>query len=380
MSVVTNGMNKKVTIEKLENSQIQMKFEIAWEDLVVLKDKAITSFAKDVKIDGFREGKAPADVVEKHVGEPAVLEEMASQAINVVFPEALQEEKIDAIGQPFIQITKLAKENTLEFSAVVSVIPNIKLGDYKKIAKKHAKDIKAEDVADKDVESAIEDIKQMYAKRKLFEKMQNMTEEEKKAEAEKAKVENNKDESQEEVQKRLDEKLEIPELTDEFVKEVGPFENVADFKEKVKENLKLESERKSVEEFRMKSIEEIVENSELEVPQLLVGMEVEKMISRMKQDVERMGMTFEDYLKNLKKTEDDLKKDVEGDAKKRAAAQLVINQIAKEEKIVPNEEKVKTEIEAIKKAYPDVGEAHARGYIENILINEEVLKFLEGEK
>ena len=99
-----------------------------------------------------------------------------------------------------------------------------------------------------------------------------------------------------------DVKEKLPELNDEFVKSLGPFKDVVDFKEKLRENIKLEKENSQKEKTRLKIMEAIIEESTLEVPELLIKIEVDKIIYRMESDVTQMGLKFEEYLKHLKKT------------------------------------------------------------------------------
>src|SRR3989344_4678642 len=100
---------------------------------------------------------------------------------------------------------------------------------------------------------------------------------------------------------------ELPEFNDEFVQALGPFKDVEDFKAKLKENIKLEKENHQKETTRLKIIEDIVEKSEIDLPELLVEIELDKILYRMESDITQMGLKFEDYLKHLNKTKEDLR-------------------------------------------------------------------------
>ena len=104
------------------------------------------------------------------------------------------------------------------------------------------------------------------------------------------------------------------------------------------------------------------------------------MLAQMKGDIERMGLKFDDYLKHIKKTEEDMKKDLRPDAEKRAKSQLALNKIAVEEKIEPNKEAVEKEVAHIVAQYKDADPERARIYVETMLTNEEVFKFFEAQK
>lgn len=363
---------KNLKVEQQKGSKTQITGELPWDDFKNFRARAIEKVGELIQLDGFRKGKVPEDVLVKHVGEHSILEEMASLAFQKIYPEILREHKIDAIGRPEIQITKLAKDNPLGFIIVTAVMPQVSLPDYKAIAKKVNASKEKVEVADKDVEEAIEQIRTMRAKQDLFKKMQDGT-------APKTEGENNKDESPEEVQKRIDEKLELPEFNDDFVKTLGDFKDIEDFKSKLRENLALEKERKADDKNRIDIIDAILEKTNFELPDLVVDAELDQLIYRMKGDVESMGMKFEDYLTNLKKSEEEIRNEARSDAEKRAKIQIVVGTIAQQEKVTPPAEKVEHELKHLKEHYPDVQDATARNYIENILINDEVFKMLQSQ-
>lgn len=365
---------KNLKIEQQKGSRVQISGELPWEDFKEFKQKAIANVGELISVDGFRKGKIPEDIVIKKAGDYAILEEMANLAFQKVYPQIILENKIDAIGRPQIQITKLAQDNPLGFSIETAVMPEVKLPDYKKIASKINKDFKKDiDVSDEELEKTIQEIREMRAKQDLFKKMQDGT-------APESLVENNKDESPEEVQKRINEKLELPELNDEFVVSLGSdFKNVEDFKTKLRESLAVEKERKAEDKNRIEIIEAIVSDTKLELPDIIVDAEIDQVIHRMRFDIEKMGMKLEDYLQNIKKTEENIRDEAREDAEKRAKIQLIVANIARNEKVAPDEDRVKQELEFLKKQYPEAHENSARNYIENILINDEVFKMLQSQ-
>lgn len=363
---------KELNIEQQKGSKVQISGELPWEDFKGFRVRAVEKLSELVSVDGFRKGKIPEDILIQKVGESAILKEMASLAFQKMYPQIIKENKIDAIGRPEIQITKLAKDNPLGFTIVTAVMPEVKLPDYKALAKKVNTSKQKTEVADKDVEDAIEQIRTMRAKQDLFKKMQDGT-------APQSDVENNKNESPEEIQKRLDEKLELPEFNDEFVKTLGDFKDVEDFKIKLRENLTVEKERKADDKNRIDIIDAILQETKLELPDLVVDAELDQLIYRMKSDVESMGMKFEEYLSNLKKTEEEIRTEARPDAEKRAKIQIVVGTIAQQEKVAPSQEKLEHELKHLKEQYADVDEQVARNYLENILINDEVFKMLQSQ-
>ena len=132
-------------ITKLEKSRVEIVGSMLADEFAKFRHKALENINNEVTIDGFRKGKVPENVLVSKVGDMAILEEMAELALSKIYPEIIIKEKIDAIGRPEISITKLAKDNPLEFKIVTAVLPEVKLGDYKKIAKEITKEINSEE-------------------------------------------------------------------------------------------------------------------------------------------------------------------------------------------------------------------------------------------
>ena len=115
------------------------------------------------------------------------------------------------------------------------------------------------------------------------------------------------------------------------------------------------------------------------IPKIIVDGELEKMLAQFKDDLARAGITYEDYLKHIKKTEEDLKLEWKDVAVKRAKSQIILNNIAKEEAIAPKEEDIKKEMEHILSEYKDAERFRVRMYVETFLTNELVFQFLESQ-
>ncbi len=261
-------------------------------------------------LDGFRKGQVPEKIVREKIGESALLYEAAEHAISHAYGHILQAEKIDAIGQPKVSITKIAAGNPLDFTLTTAVIPEIGKFDYKKIAA-------------------------------------------------------------EENKKPID----LPVVTDE---------EVAKAKEKMpdvtKENLIQEKEYRAKEKKRLELIEAMTKDLNVVIPEVLTDSEVGRMVDQMKHDIERMGLKFEDYLKHLKKTEEEMKIEWRPEAVKKVKLDLALAHIAKEEKIVPDMEKVEAEVKLAKEYHKNIDENRARMYFAHILENQAVFDFLEKQK
>ncbi len=354
----------KITVKKLPQSEIEIEGELESELFESYFTEALKRLGENLKIDGFRKGKIPENILTSHIPEIKVLEEMANLALGEHYPKIIEKEKIDAISRPEISITKLARKNPLGFKIKTAVLPEIKLADYKDIAKKIISKITDAEknilVTEKDLEDTIMDIRKSRAPKK------HMTE----------------DHEHKEGEKHLHEealKEELPEFNDEFARALGPFKDIADFKEKLKENIKLEKQNQQKEKTRLKIIEKIIDESKIEVPEILIGLELDKILYRMESDITQMGLKFEDYLKQLNKTIENLRGDFRAEGEKKAKLALILNEIAKVEKIVADEEKVSREVTAILEHYKDADPERARMHAENVLTNEKIFQFLESQ-
>ena len=331
-----------LNIKELENSELEISGEIPTEEFEKYRTRTIKKIGEDLEIPGFRKGHIPENILIEHVREDKILEEAAQMALNEHYPRFLKENKIDAIGSPEITITKIAKGNPLGFKIKTAVMPVIKLPDYKKLAVQAGSKLVEKDleVTDKEVEDTISQIQKLRQK----------------------------------------DREEAPKVDDEFVKSLGDFKDAEDFKKKLKKNIKLEKELKEKDKNRLKIVNKIIEETDLKIPRLLIDLELDKMTHQFKHDISQTGIKFEDYLKNIKKTEEDIRKEWVKDAEKRSKLQLIVYQIAKEENIKPDEKEIETQVGLIMDTHKEADLERARIYVENMLTNEKVFQFLESQK
>jgi len=352
-----------ISVKKLPKSEIEIEGEIEAPIFESYFSKALKKIGETMKLDGFRKGKIPENVLLSKVPEVRILEEMAQLALNEHYPKIIEDEKIDAISRPEISITKLARNNPLGFKIKTAIMPEIKLPNYKAIAKKIISEITDEEknitVSDEDLENTIMDIRKSRAPKVHMADVHEHKE-----------GEEHKDEEIKE---------ELPEFNDAFVQALGPFKNVTDFKEKLKENIQLEKESLQKEKTRIKIIEKIIEDSQIEVPEILIEIELDKILYKMESDITQMGLKFEDYLKHMNKTVEDLRKDFRIDAEKKAKLALILNEIAKVEKITADPEQVANEVAAILEHYKEADPERTKMHAENVLTNEKIFQFLESQ-
>ncbi len=355
------------TVTKEEKSQVKIAGEIPYEELIKERAGAIRRLGEGVEMDGFRKGHVPESILTKRLGEMTILTEMAERAISHFYPHILEEHKIDAIGYPKIEITKIAPDNPLGFVATVAVIPEITLPDYKKIAQAHNKEKAGVEVSDEDLETKIKDILRQKA---AYERLQKK--------AQQPKTEGDLP-TPETVEKEAD--LEIPELTDEVAKSLGQpgqFSDVNDFKTKLREHLEIEKKQEVTTNHRAKLTDAIIDASQMELPQILIDSELNQMFAQMEEDLKRSNLRMEDYLDHIKKTRDDIKAEWTPAAEKRAKLQLILNEIAKKENISADKNLVEKQVTELLEHYKNADAFRVQTYVTTILTNEAVLTMLEG--
>ncbi len=356
------------SVEKLPGSMVKISGEIPFAELNKERAQAIKNLGGNVKIDGFRTGHVPEAILVKHLGEMAILTEMAERAIHHFYGHILEAHEVDAIGHPQIEITKIAPENPLGFIAKVSVIPEFSLPKYKELASDINKTREEVKITDEELETKIKDIQRQKI---AFDRI-------------KAKANTNTSNlPTPETVEREEGEIAVPELTDEAVKEFGQpgqFLNVADFKTKLREHLEIEKKTESTSTHRAKITDKLIEETNIELPKILIDSELAQMFGQMEEDLKRANLQLNDYLAHIKKTEDDLRNEWTPMAEKRAKLQLILSAVAKEEKIVPDADQLKLEVDQILTQYKDADPYRVQIYVASVMQNDAVMKMLEEMK
>jgi FKBP-type peptidyl-prolyl cis-trans isomerase (trigger factor) len=337
----------------LPRSQVEIEASASAEDLAKYRDEAIKHLGQHAQIDGFRKGHIPANILIQKFGEFSILEEAGSMAIEDIVPEIIITEKIDALGRPEVSITKIALGNPMEFKLKISIMPSLELPDYKKIAAKENA-IKEEVlvVTEKEVDEALENIRKAMA----------------------PKIPPTNDGVATEPIPAL------PEINDEFAKSLGNFKDLTELKAKINENMLAEKSQKAKEKKRLQIAEKIIAGAKTEIPEILIQGELSKMDAQFEEDIAKMGLKTEDYLTHLKKTREDLRKEWEPDAEKRAKLQLILNRIATEEKIEADQKAVDEQAGHLIAHYTGADPERAKIYVATMMTNEKVFEFLDGIK
>lgn len=429
----------KSEIKKLEKSQVEILVTVPWAKWEKYIDQAATDYSKEIKIQGFRAGKAPRDMVEKKVGIGALLDAAAQKAVQATYPKIVEEKKLEVIGAPKAEILKLAQGNDLEYKIVTAVLPEAKMKAYKsaveKINKEYAK--KTNTVSDEDVDKEIGEIAKS--------RVQHVTVEREAQDGDNVILDfqvkkdgvpiehgTSKDHpmilgrgvfipgfEEQVVGMKADEikdfeltfpkdyhekslagvpcqftvtvktvqERKSPEVTDEFARSLGRFKDLAEMKKNVKEGMEMEKANEMKEKRRTEIVDALVEAIEVELPEVLVHEELHKMIGEFEMQLQGMNATFEQYLMQVGKTMDEIEKEWEPQAIKRVKAALALEEVIKEKEIEVTAEEVEVEMnktlaqyKKIKDVEKNIDLAKLYNYVKGMMQNEKALETLENIK
>lgn len=422
----------KVEKKELANSQIELSVEVSSDELQPYLEKGAQKVSEQVKIEGFRPGKAPYDILKQKIGEMTILEEAAHLFVEKQVDEIIKDNLIgqDPVGQPRIEITKLAPGNPMEFKVVISLLPKISLGEYKGFNIK----IEPVKVAKEELEKTLRDLREMRAKEVLSEQAAKLGDkviidvemflDKVPIEGGQSKdvavilgkdyfvpgfdkkIEGGKKNDTREFSllypdnhhqgnlagKMVDFKVQIkeiydrqiPELNDEFAA-IFQFKNIEELSKALEENIEHEKEHQTEHKYEAEMLEKIINNTKFgDLPELLINNETQVMLGELEQSLSQQGAKLDDYLNHLKKSKEQLILDFAPSAIKRVKTALAIREIAIIEKIKVNEKEIDDKIEELKVKYQNqkeiqemIKQSHYRQYLENLLSNEKVIKSLK---
>ena len=383
---------RSFALTNLPESEVELVGEIPFADIEPLQEHAVKHFQEELELPGFRKGHVPTDMVKKRVGDIAILEEAVEHFMRDFYPALVTEQKIDAIGRPEIKITKLAPGNPVGITVRTAVYPEINLP---KDWRTHASTVPLDDTAsveDREIDDALLSIRRAKAKESGMAAAESHSsaaghqgdpvhpgESGHGAGAHDAAPDSATASTQAPHSVTdIPPEENLPALDDAFAQSLGAFTDLADLKVKMRENLLQEKTQKIKDARRGKIIESLLEKTQLAVPAVFVDSELEKIVAQMHDDVTRYGMTFEEYLKRINKTEEDVRNELRDQARKRAKLQLLLNKIAADEKIEAEKEAVDTEMKHALEHFPDARPDLLRFHIETVMRNEKVLQLLEG--
>lgn len=342
--------------KEIDKRKIEITGEVSVEKVETAFKNSLSKIKQNIEIDGFRKGNASESLVLSKVGDISILEDASENILNEIYPLMLEELKLDAIGRPEIQITKIAKGSPLGFKIITYLSPTINLCDYKKIAKEeNAKPIRDINVEEKEIDDVILNLRKNVAHQKMHEN------------------DNSDSHNHGEIKDE-----DLPNIDEQFLKLFGDFKSEQDFRDKIKENLLKEKEIKEKDKKRTELLSSLLNKSQIEMPEILVLGEIDKIKAEFTDDLNKAGINLDDYLKHIKKTEEDLKKEWTPIAENRAKTQILLYEISKKEDIKPEEEQIKKEMDNILNFVKGADRFRVRMYVENFLTNDLTIKFLES--
>lgn len=344
---------KNIKKSSQPGSHILLEGEIPADILSTAHANAVKAAHASIEVPGFRVGKAPEHIARQHMNEAALLDRAAEDVLREEYPHFIEHHQIKPIDHPRIQITMLALGNPLGFKITIPVMPDIKLPDYKTIAKSENKNKKSlSPVTDKDIDTSIEEIRKSYAHDEHHRLNPNDTE-------------------------HTHGELPLPEVTDEFVKKLGDFKDVKDFREKLSSGIAQERERQHKEKHRIATIESIIKAFSIDLPSILVESELDRMMQELSERITGAGMKVSDYFAHINKKEADLRAEWKTEAEKRVKTDIILLEIARAESLKPEEKLVDEQTKQLLTMYKDADPAKTRSYVEHLLTNDKVLTFLE---
>lgn len=427
-----------VIVKKLPQSKAELSITLAWDEWKKEMDHAAEHMAKDVKVPGFRPGKVPRDVLEKRYGKEALLMEAAEHAVSHSYARALDQEKVDAIGQPEVKLDGVKEGEALVFTITTAVMPEVKLAEWKKAVKEanaaHAKKMAALAVEPKEIEDELNRLATMRAKFVTVARpaqLEDSVEVDFEVKQDGVVIEGGKSEKHplvlgkgvfipgfeegivgmkegEEkvmtlsfpadyhathlagkpaeftVKLRLVQERQVPAIDDEFAKSLGSFETLEAFKQTLSEGILEEKKNRGKEEGRTAILDALVSKATIEFPEILVAEELNRMTHEFQSQVEMMGIPFEQYLEHAKKSLDELRKDWDEQAKKRLSAGIILEKLADEDEVEIDSKEVEDEMNQTLQYYKRVKDAEKNIDLERLyastrgrLRNEKVFEMLE---
>jgi len=411
----------KVSTEPIENSQVALNIEMEPVEVDRYLEKAYNRLVRRVSVPGFRKGKAPRTVLERHIGKDALFREALEDLIPTIYKEALESQEIDAIAQPQFE---LIQTEPLIFKAVVPLKPAVKLGDYTQIRVES----KPVEISKEDIEATIEQLRHQQAilspvdrpvqfddivtidiegerdgesfpirKDVVYEvirearlplpgfaeKLEGMSKGEEKSFVlsyppdyevkELAGKEHAFKVTAKEIKKKT-----LPEIDDEFAKNLGK-EDLASLREQIASNLKARAEERARLELEQKAVDAAVKLSEVEYPPVLADKEIDRLLSDEARHFTEGITGLENYLKSINKTLEGHVEELRPAASRRVVRSLVLGKVAEVEKIEVGDSEVDAEIEKMLKDADKQAE-EMRRFFSLPEARESIKQFLVGRK
>ena len=419
----------KAKSKKISDSRVEVTVTLDAKDLKTAKKTALEKLAKEVKVEGFRKGKVPAEVAKKFIPDNDLNAETADIAVRTTVINAFKEVEKSPLVLPTVNVTKYVPDESLEYTATADIVPEVKLGDYKKLGvkKPEAK------VTAKDIDGILDNIATSYAEKKVTRRPAKLTDEViidfvgkkdgKAFEGGSAKdyhltlgsktfipgfedgivghepgdkfdleLTFPKDYGVadlagaktvfEVLLKQINEVIK-PAIDDELAKKCGPFKTVDELKADIKKNLEAQNEHRLAEQFKDKLVEALVKKSTVPAPEILIDDQMRMIRDDMTRNAAQQGLSFEEFLQVNKETVENWEKEARKAAEMRVKASLALQTLAVEQKITVSDELVSAKIAELRDVYKKSPEAlkslkdpNVKMDIKNRMIIEATLDYL----
>ena len=388
----------KTKLKNISDVKVELTISLGTEELKAAEQVALTKLAKEVKIEGFRKGKAPLELVAAQVDQTILGQETLENALSKAVAEAFLKEDIKAIDRPEVDVKKFIPGTELEFTATTEIMPKVELGDYKNLkVKKDTVEVSKEEVSE-----TIDRILKNFAEKKKVDRESKDGDEViidflgKKdgvafdgGKAEKFPLElgsksfipgfeegligkkagdeisldlefpkdyHAKDLAGTKVvfEVKIHEVREnaLPEINEEFLSKLGEFKTKEEFEKQIEEDLKTQKQAESDEKFKDKLVKKLAEVSKVPVPEILLEDQKQSIELDMQQNLMYSGLSLEDYLERMGKTHEEwLEKDVKEAAEMRVKSGLALAELSKVEKVESSLEELDARIAQLKEQY-----------------------------
>ncbi|MCI2062017.1 MAG: trigger factor [Eubacteriaceae bacterium] len=381
----------KATFISKEGNEAKFKMEFTAEDLENAVIKAYQATKDRYSVDGFRKGKAPRSIIEKHYGENVFMEDAVNDLINNGYPEAVGELDLNVIDRPSVDFDELKKGEDFTVTVKVQVYPEIEIKDYKGV---EIKKIDGE-TSEEDIDQEMENLRKRNARLISVEReaadgdtvvidyagfvgddqFEGGTSENyplvlgsntfipgfeeqlvgvKAGDSKDVTVTFPEDYNSEDLAGKEAvfhctvhevKTEELPELDDEFAKDISEFDTLEELRNDTAEKLKKSKESQAVNMMKDAALEEVYKKNDFDVPEVMVEDELDQMIREFDQQLRMQGMDIQKYFQYLGKTPEEFRKDIRDDAFKRVKMRMIITAIAEIEKIEATNEDVDKEVD-----------------------------------
>ncbi|KKR87914.1 MAG: Trigger factor [Candidatus Curtissbacteria bacterium GW2011_GWA1_41_11] len=350
------------TLNRGEKGRVEVKVDISKVAFVAAYGDIVEVISRDQKFPGFRPGKIPVNVIEDKIGVNKILNDAASFLVTKHLDEIFKKENITALGSPNIAVHSLAKDSPFSFTATLTAKPQVKLGDWKKLKVKR---VKPKEVAEKDVSESIKNIHEAYQKQKVAKGTEETKESEGAGDGQPSFAKASEGQGKFIYDARgnkvfFKEKTKVAEeskgskdgIDDEFAKKIG----ARDLKH-LQELVRVDLEKIMADQVEAKLenelFDEILKLAEVEVPDILIDDEINRIVVRITQNLEQQNKKLDDYLKEENTTLDALRAKLRPQAENNVKITLIMDEIGKKEKVQVTREEIENAAKGVDQAKLD---------------------------